>query len=71
MDATDPVTIVLQAQQWNLIIEVLHGAPYRVAAPLIGAIGAQAAAAEAAALKIAQDNLDFTPRVGGASEHPT
>ena len=48
MQATDPVTIVLQAQQWNVIIEVLHNAPYRVAAPLIGSISEQARAAEAA-----------------------
>ena len=44
MEATDPVTIVLQAQQWNVIIEVLHSAPYRVAAPLIAEISQQARA---------------------------
>ena len=38
MEATDPVTITLQAQQWNTILEVLHNAPYRVAAPLIQSI---------------------------------
>ena len=44
MNPTDPVTITLQAQQWNVIIEVLHNAPYRVAAPLIQAISEQARA---------------------------
>jgi hypothetical protein len=42
MDATDPVSITLEARQWNVIIEVLHEAPYRVAAPLINAIATQA-----------------------------
>ena len=44
MEATDPVTITLQAQQWNTILEVLHTAPYRVAAPLIQSISEQARA---------------------------
>ena len=72
MEATDPVTITLQAQQWNIIIDVLHSAAYRISAPLIHAIIEQAAAAEAAALKIAQDNLE-PPRAwgNGASEHPS
>ena len=42
MEATDPVTITLQAQQWNTILEVLHNAPYRIAAPLIQSISEQA-----------------------------
>ena len=44
MEPTDPVTITLQAQQWNTILEVLHNAPYRVAAPLIQSISEQARA---------------------------
>ena len=48
MQATDPVTITLQAQQWNVIIEVLQNTPlpYRVAAPLIAAIVEQSRQAE-------------------------
>jgi hypothetical protein len=49
MDAADTITIALPARDWNVVIEVLHGAPYRVAAPLINAIAGQARAAEMAA----------------------
>lgn len=45
MEATDPVTITLQAQQWNVIIDVLHNAPYRTVAAIIGSIIEQATAA--------------------------
>ena len=44
MEATDPVTITLQASQWSTIIEVLQNTPlpYRISAPLIQAIAEQA-----------------------------
>jgi hypothetical protein len=44
MDPDHPIAITLEAQQWNLIIEVLQSAPFRVAAPLIGSIRRQAMA---------------------------
>jgi hypothetical protein len=47
LEPSDFVSITLEARQWNLIIEVLHDVPYRVAAPLIQAIGQQAAASAA------------------------
>jgi hypothetical protein len=43
IEATAPITIVLQAQQWNVLLGVLAEGPYRVVAPLIGAITEQAA----------------------------
>jgi hypothetical protein len=49
MDATDLIAITLEARQWNVLIEALVDAPYRVAAPLINAIATQAKAAEMAA----------------------
>jgi hypothetical protein len=39
---TDPVPVTLQAQEWNTVIGALMDAPYRIAAPLIGKIVAQA-----------------------------
>jgi hypothetical protein len=46
LDPTAPLAITLQAQQWNMILNVLHDAPYRIAAPLIAAITDQAQAAQ-------------------------
>jgi hypothetical protein len=39
--AEQPLTVTLQAQQWNQMIAVLHDAPYRIAQPLIRDIGEQ------------------------------
>jgi len=36
-----PMAITMEAQEWNLVIDALSNAPYRVAAPLIGKITAQ------------------------------
>jgi hypothetical protein len=44
--AHDPVTITLEAQQWNVVIEALHNVAYGIAAPLIGSIVEQAMAAQ-------------------------
>jgi len=51
-----PLTITLQAQEWNTVMAALNELPYKVAAPLISRIGEQfahqvgaAMAAEAAA----------------------
>jgi hypothetical protein len=35
------LTIVLQAQQWNMVLQALSEAPYKIAAPLVQAIGEQ------------------------------
>ena len=53
MKATDMVTITLEAQQWNTLLEVLHNAPisYRVAAPLIESIGKQTRQFQASAIR--------------------
>ena len=38
---THPFTISLEAQQWNAVMAALQEAPYRIAAPLVQAIGEQ------------------------------
>jgi hypothetical protein len=42
MNPTDPVTVTLQAQEWNSVLAALIEAPYRIAAPLVQKIGEQA-----------------------------
>lgn len=55
MNPNMPVSIMLTIQQWNAVLVALMDAPYRVASPLINAIGEQARAAEAsAALQVVQ-----------------
>lgn len=39
--ATDPISITLEAQQWNVVIGALMEAPWRVADPVLRAITAQ------------------------------
>ena len=67
MQPTDPVTITLQAQQWNVIIEVLHNAPYRVAAPLIAAISEQA---RAPTVRVEGNGVLNRAARNGSSEQP-
>jgi len=49
IEATAPISVTLQAQQWNVLLGVLAEGPYRVVAPLIGAITEQAQRAGGAA----------------------
>ena len=44
MNPTQPIQIVLEAQQWNTVIDALHEVRYRLAAPIIDAILRQAKA---------------------------
>jgi hypothetical protein len=43
MNPTDPLTIVLQAQEWNVVMAALHDAamPYRLTSPVIGKLTQQ------------------------------
>lgn len=41
MNATDPVSITLEAQQWNIVLGALGEAPWRIADPVIRAIAQQ------------------------------
>jgi len=41
VQATMPLTVTLEAQQWNQVIAAIAEAPYRVAAPLIQAMTEQ------------------------------
>lgn len=38
---TDPVSITLEAQQWNIVLGALGEAPWRIADPVIRAIQQQ------------------------------
>lgn len=59
IEPTAPLSITLQAQEWNQIIALLGKAPYETVAHLIGKIGEQAQASAAAA----------SPLVNGSAAH--
>lgn len=59
MTPTDEVSITLQVQEWNSILDMLMGAPWRIANPLLDKISAQAKAAEMA----------VGPQTNGADNH--
>ena len=42
IEATTPITITLQAQEWNQILGILSDAPFKVVAPLINQMTRQA-----------------------------
>jgi hypothetical protein len=46
MNPTTEVPITLQIAEWNAVLEQLMNGPYRIVAPLLEKIGAQARAAE-------------------------
>jgi len=41
VNATDPVTVTLEAQQWNVVLGALAETPWRIADPVIPAIARQ------------------------------
>jgi len=46
IEATTPISVTLQAQQWNALLGVLTEGPYRTVAPLIAEITKQAQQAQ-------------------------
>jgi hypothetical protein len=56
IDPTTPISVTLQAQQWNTVLAVLSEQPYRIAASLIEAITTQANAAATATADAPQQN---------------
>jgi hypothetical protein len=46
MAPQQPLTVTLEAQQWNAVMALLAEGPYRISAPLIQAIQQQCMAAE-------------------------
>jgi len=42
--ANQKLSITLEVQQWNIVIQVLGEAPYKIVQPIIQAMGQQAAA---------------------------
>ena len=62
IQADQPISITLEAQQWNAVLGALGEAPYRIAAPLINRIVEQVQAQQSpAAPLVAKPN--------GADEH--
>jgi hypothetical protein len=53
MELTDKVSITLEAQMWNGVIDALHNAPYRQAAPVIAEIMRQVQEVELKAARAA------------------
>ena len=45
IEPTAPLSVTLEAQQWNTVLALLAEAPYRVVAPVIQSIGEQVQAA--------------------------
>ena len=56
IEATLPVSITLQAQQWNLALDILSAGPYRTVAPLIQAMTEQIQAAATSTALITDGN---------------
>jgi hypothetical protein len=64
IQAEQPITITLEAQQWNVVLGALGEAPYRIAAPVIARIveQVQSKQSQAAAATLAA-------KPNGADEH--
>ena len=59
----DPVSVTLSAVQWNAVIEILHGAPYGVVAPIISAIASQGQQPAAAVVADERETKPIAVRV--------
>jgi len=70
MEATQQLTISLEARQWNDVMDALHNAPFRVSAPIIQEIVRQHNEAEmkarSAAKEPASDIALAAPKSNGA-----
>lgn len=62
---TDPISITLEAQQWNIVIGALMEAPWRIADPVIRAITGQTTEQPQPA-----DQVPPAHKANGADEHP-
>lgn len=51
-----PISITLEAQEWNTVLDVLANGPFRVVSPIIQKLAAQAQGAAAA------EEVQQTPR---------
>jgi len=60
MTPQQPLTVTLEAQQWNAVMALLSEGPYRIAAPLIEAIQRQCMAASTSLLPMMQGNGEDT-----------
>jgi hypothetical protein len=60
---TEPVTITLEAGQWNVVLGALHEIPYRLALPVIQALTRQFIAATEAPSIPARGNGEERPPV--------
>jgi hypothetical protein len=67
---TDPITITLQFQQWNVVLTALGDAPWRHADPVIREIGQQAAQVTQAIQQPAAQTTAAEPvKPNGAGDH--
>lgn len=58
-----PITVTLQAQEWNVVMGILADAPYKLVAPIIQKLGEQA---QQGAAQAARPNGADAPRPNGA-----
>jgi hypothetical protein len=58
VNANQPFTVTLEAQQWNLVLAALHEVAYRISAPLIQTISDQL---QGQAISNGQDNIAVQP----------
>lgn len=65
---TDPISITLEAQQWNVVIGALMEAPWRVVDPVLRAINAQAT--EQPPPQPLDQAVPPAHKRNGADEHP-
>ena len=71
IDRTSRLTVMLEAQQWDAVLNALADGPYRVTAPLIAEIQRQCMQADAAMPSRPRGNgelrsgVDVTPDTNG------
>jgi len=63
VEATEKITVTLQAQEWNQLLNVLADAPFKIVAPLIQQITQQAQMQEQ------ENNVHPLPNGSGARPH--
>lgn len=62
MTPQQPLTVTLEAQQWNAVMALLAEGPYRISAPLIQAIQQQCMRhAEAPSMQMRGNGADADP----------
>ena len=72
MQRDQPFAVTLRAEQWNVVLQVLSEAPFRVAAPLIGEIEKQCRAQDTTAAVAEEPAAELpTPPDDDGKDHKT